>query len=331
MTAEVEIGTIHATDIEELNYSVWPWDLRMNQLSPGRFEADLELAQVNGILLTHEHWSHRVSAIGATPSGYLALAGIRTEKPMTYAGAKIDAQTIMCGFDATDIEFATVDGNDHWVLLIPINLITSYLGDQLAAELVPRCRTFTSDPHAIRRLSSLAVHVITKLHNNGALRESDLMLNAIESQVMEAVTELLISADTNTAFATPLRRYLACRRALRYAEKLQRPISVNELAAQAGVSQRVLELGFKETINISPTRYLRCVRLNGLHRDLRHASRSQESVAEASVRWGFIELGRTAGEYRQLFGESPSTTLENDCRLDVRRYADALALPSNDA
>lgn len=75
MTIEAEVGRIHAADIEELNYAVWPWDLRMRQISTGRFLADLEFAQINGILLTHERWSRRVSATGATPPGYLALGG----------------------------------------------------------------------------------------------------------------------------------------------------------------------------------------------------------------------------------------------------------------
>ena len=329
MTAEASAGKIHATDIEELNYSVWPWDLRMQQVSPGGFRADLDFAQINGILLTHERWSRRVAAIGATPSGYLALAGVCSERTMSWSGAQIDAQNVMTGLDATDIEFVTPDVAEHWVILVPTDLMVGHLGEELAAELLPSGRSFTSDPRVIRQLGSLVVRVIAKLRDNGSNCANDLLLNAIQSQLIGAITELLVGADGNVELATPQRRALACRRALRYAEQLDHPISVDELAGKACVSRRLLELGFKESYDISPQRYLRRVRLNGLHRDLRRTSPEQSTIAEAAHRWGFVELGRTAVEYRQLFGESPSTTLARDGRIDCQRFADALTLASS--
>jgi AraC family ethanolamine operon transcriptional activator len=82
-------------------------------------------------------------------------------------------------------------------------------------------------------------------------------------------------------------------------------------------------------LDISPQRYLRYMRLNGLHRDLRRRSAGQTTVTEAATHWGFVELGRTAVEYRELFGEPPSTTLARNGPLDCRRFADALAISSN--
>lgn len=300
-----------------------------SQVSPGKFRADLDFAQVNGIFLTHERWSRRVAAIGATPSGYLVIAGVCTERTMSWSGAQIDARNVVTGLDATDIELVTPEGAEHWVAHVPIDLMVGHLGEQLAAELLPSGRSLTSDPRVIRQLGSLVVRVVAKLRDNRSSYASDLLLNAIQSQLMRAITELLVSTDGNADLATPRRRFLACQRALRYAEQLDHPIGVDELAAKACVSRRTLELGFKESYDISPQRYLRHVRLNGLHRDLRHTSPERSTITEASRRWGFVELGRTAVEYRKLFGECPSTTLAGDGRIDCRRYADALTLSSS--
>jgi AraC-like DNA-binding protein len=181
----------------------------------------------------------------------------------------------------------------------------------------------------IRHLGALVVRIIAKLREHSSYRANDLLLNAIESQLLGAITELLVSTSRCVEHDTPRKRFLACRRALRHAEKLKRPISVDELADQAGVSRRALELGFRETLDISPQRYLRYVRLNGLHRDLRRALSGQTTVTEAATHWGFVELGRTAGEYRELFGESPSMTLARSGRLDCRRLADALTFSAS--
>jgi AraC family ethanolamine operon transcriptional activator len=324
MTPEVTAGRIPVSDIEELNFSVWPWDLRMRQLSRGKFRGVLDFAEVNGIFLTHERWSHRVAAVGATPAGYLALAGSCSENAFSFTGQEIDSRTIVCELDAADIEFSTPDDEAHWVMLVPIDQIVGRLGDELAETLLRGAHSGSSDPRVIRRLDALVVQVVEKLRNNVSYRANDLLLDAIHSQLLGTATELLLDSDMNVDRVSPRKRFLACRRALRCAERLNRPINVDELAAQAGVSRRTLELGFRETLDISPKRYLRSLRLNGLHRDLRRAIPGRTTVTDAATHWGFVELGRIAVEYRQLFGESPSTTLARDNRIDCRRYADIL-------
>ena len=329
MTPEVNAGNIHVSDIEELNYSVWPWDLRMRQLSCGEFRADLDFAQVNGIFLTHERWSHRVAAIGATPAGYLALAGSCSENTFSFSGQDIGSRTVVCELDAADIEFSTPDDAEHWVMLVPIDQIVGRLGDELAEALLHRGHSCSNDPRVIRRLAALVVRGVAKLRNDVSYQANDLLLDAIQSQLLGAVADLLLDSDMKVNPGTPRKRFLACRRALRCTEGLHRPISVDELAAQAGVSRRALELGFRETLGISPQRYFRYVRMNGLRRDLRRAMPGRATVTEAAAHWGFVELGRTAVEYRQLFGESPSTTLARDGRIDCPRYADVLAFSAS--
>ena len=237
--------------------------------------------------------------------------------------------TVVCELDGADIEFSTRDDEEHWVMLVPIDQIVGRLGDELAETVLRRGQSCSSDPRVIRQLAALVVRVVATLRENVSYRANDLLLNAIQSQLLGAVTELVVHSDMNVDHGTPRKRFLACRRALRYTDGLNHPISVDELAAQAGVSRRGLELGFRETLDISPQRYLRYLRLNGLHRDLRRALSRHTTVTEAATHWGFVELGRTAGEYRKLFGEPPSTTLSRSGRLDCRRLADAMTFSSN--
>jgi AraC-like DNA-binding protein len=288
--------------------------------------ANLEFAQVNGILVTHEGWSRRVFATGTTPRNHLALAGNCVDREFLFCGVSVCPDQVACGLDGTAIEFVTPDDADHWVILVPTDMLTSYLGEEAAADLLPKGRSLTSQPQSIRQLGSLVVNIVTLLRSNSRYCSNGLLLGALQSQLLAAVTELLACSDNEGKLVTARRRYVTCRRALRIAETLRQPIRVDELAAAVGISRRGLELGFREAFDISPQRYLRRVRMNGLHRDLRRAMPGRETVSEAAWRWGFEELGRTAVDYRQLFGESPSTTLARDARLDCCRYSDVLTL-----
>ena len=80
-------GTVIASrDIEELESSVFPWQLDMRQVSSGTLDARIRLGQVGDILVTREHWSHRVVAAGATPSGFLALSGLGSKRSFKWCG-----------------------------------------------------------------------------------------------------------------------------------------------------------------------------------------------------------------------------------------------------
>jgi AraC-like DNA-binding protein len=82
--------------------------------------------------------------------------------------------------------------------------------------------------------------------------------------------------------------------------------SLSDLARHAGVGARRLQVAFRDTLNASPTSYLRKIKLERARADLLHGT---DSVATIAYRWGFNHPGRFSTTYRQTFGESPSATL----------------------
>lgn len=89
------------------------------------------------------------------------------------------------------------------------------------------------------------------------------------------------------------------------------PISVGDVAAAAGLSERGLQDLFRRTLDVTPMRYLREVRLDRVWLEFtdRAAADRPVTVREVALRWQFAHLGRFAGTYRQRFGESPHQTL----------------------
>ena len=87
------------------------------------------------------------------------------------------------------------------------------------------------------------------------------------------------------------------------------PISVADLAAAVGVSERTLRTAFLEYYGVGPIRYQRDRRLHRVRRQLLAAEEEETTVTEVLSRFGIWQHGRFAGEYRQRYGESPSETL----------------------
>jgi AraC-like DNA-binding protein len=89
-------------------------------------------------------------------------------------------------------------------------------------------------------------------------------------------------------------------------QKLNMPV----LCAAIGVPERTLRMCCAEFLGVSPTRYALLKRLNRARAALRCADPSTASVAEVARDNHFLEFGRFAVTYRNVFGELPSTTLQ---------------------
>ena len=90
------------------------------------------------------------------------------------------------------------------------------------------------------------------------------------------------------------------------------PLHLSQIAAAAGTSTRALQYGFRRHLDTTPLGYLRRVRLELAHRDLRQADPTRgDTVAAVATRWGFANPSRFATIYRQAYGVTPSHTLRH--------------------
>ena len=311
MSVKASAGRIDSYDVDEHMQATEPWEVIHRQMSPGKFHARLDFLLVNGIILYRERWSHLTMVTGATPEGYFLFGGPSLPgNNIDWCGGDINSQSLAYAPTSTEVDFVIPDGSDHWVLLVPNELLLQHLDEESQTTLLSHSHHLECSQESANVLIGLIQHLINKYPPNCELLNEERICKAIEAQLLEAVTQLLRPANTVICCKSPTNRRLAFRRAIEYAECLNRPITVPEFAAAAGVSLRVLEMAFQETLSNTPLQYLHRRRLNFVHQELLNAEPDSTSVTKVAIRWGFSELGRFAVEYKRLFGESPSTTLK---------------------
>lgn len=132
--------------------------------------------------------------------------------------------------------------------------------------------------------------------------------------VQSVITGLLLTArhQYREELETPpaLADNAAVRRACDYIEEnAALPITVTDVARAAGIGVRGLQQSFQRAFGISPSDYVRHVRLREAHRDLLTADPSTTTVAEIADRWAFTHHGRFAQQYRQRYGTTPGDSL----------------------
>ena len=322
---EPRVGSILVGDVEELKYTVAPWQLRMNQLSSGSLHASFSFAQMNNILLIREYWTKQISAYGLSPPGFIAFAAPCAGPKLSLCGSTITAGRLVCALDGQEIDFLTPESDDHWVMLLPTTLIKNYLGEEFVASMHTDSRVLLSDPQLISQLTSQALQTMAVLQATDESTRHPLLLDALEEQLLATVSRVLLNSHgimINQKQAT--KRFIAYRRAREILETSQTHYPIEKLAKSLGVSRRSLETAFREEMMTSPQAFSRCIRLNGVHRELLHASPEKLKVTDALQAKGFTEWGRAAGYYSKLFCEPPSDTLRRESSRASMRLMDTL-------
>lgn len=128
-------------------------------------------------------------------------------------------------------------------------------------------------------------------------------LNAFPNNALTSPT----SADRHDSHPATLRRAITF-----IDDNAHTGITVADIAAAAHVTIRAIQLAFRRHLDITPTEYLRRVRLDHAHRELVEAAPgAQATVTAIAYHWGFASPSRFAAVYRQAYGVTPSHTLHN--------------------
>lgn len=167
-----------------------------------------------------------------------------------------------------------------------------------------------TEPRA-RQWWALLRDLSNQIRDPDALCRHPIMATSLAGSVM---TGLLLAADheyrdeleADTSPARPA----TIQRAVDFIEaNLAEPLDVAAIARHVRLSSRSLHEGFQGALGTTPMRYVRDMRLRAARRDLLAADPSVEGVAQIATRWGFTHLGRFASQYRDAFGETPSSAI----------------------
>ena len=194
-------------------------------------------------------------------------------------------------------------------------------------ETAEACRVTRSALHAISHArvgmslmtSPHAVAVILRtfggMIDQGVRGKFEARQDNFEDLVLESILSLVDHLDE--PYGRPPASVLF-RRARQLSDEMDRPATITMLAAALRVSPRTLQKAFISATGLPPHEYLLKRRLNRARQALLDAEpHGRESVTSIASSLGFTELGRFAVRYRNLFGETPSQTLQRPTRMMV--------------
>ena len=121
------------------------------------------------------------------------------------------------------------------------------------------------------------------------------------------------TAPTNSRF-NPSRTEIVERAEQLLRCRASEPLPIAQVSQLVGVSERGLRNAFNAVRGMSPKRFVIQDRLHEVRRALSDPRATSATVTDIATEHGFFELGRFAGRYKAVFGETPSATLRGHCQ-----------------
>jgi len=297
-------------DVEE-HAQLSGWQLRYDQLSAGRFSGEILELQLDGMQLIRDRANQAMLKQAATWPGAIAFAmPLRCPDPHLHCGGhSIHAPSLLVGRGDRLPELRVSGELDAVCIAIDEQSLQRTLHQQqreLDLTRLSRCYHLLGKANQ-QQLTDLFGSVLDRQAPGATLLDHGTIRGAIRDAIVMHLLEL-IDAEGDHSLPPSARRRMVDRARDYALAHPERPVNILELCNQIGASRRKLQYCFQEALGINPLAYLRTIRLNAVHRQLRRATEA-DSVQSIAADWGFWHLSRFASDYRQLFGCKPSETL----------------------
>jgi len=307
------VKTLQYRDVHEQSKGFPGFDQIYDQLSPGQFSGHIFDLQLSRARLMREAGSLPTRQVTRLPEGIYTVIFALNTSPATlrYRGLPVSQNRVLICWPGEEVVFHTAAWDAIAVAIHADAAERSCVADFAAGAPGARYLNTLLTAETAARARSDFLSAIQLLSADSSILNTPPAQAALEEWLDNRISELLLGANPTYIPRRTLKHQRIVERAKDYLTiDPNKYTRVSELTAAVGVSRRALHYAFRHITDMTPARYLKVSRLNGVRRQLRSATQSRLCVGDLAAAWGFWHLGRFAADYEQLFGEFPSQTLQ---------------------
>lgn len=308
---------VRSHDVDEHAARLSDWDQTYEQLTPGRFEGVLCEALFAGIQIFRERTSQAVHESGAgRPDSWMFGVPVVLQGDGYFAGRPVGPDSLIVLNCRGEMDLRLPGATDLIGVSMPAAALRDYAFDidECDIDAVFREVSVVSLPHeSMRRLRSFLLLAFESICDHPGRLQHTGARRILEQAIFRSVSAALFShMDDHVMVPGPTRGHALVTRAQEYMRRhVDEPLTIEDLCRELQVSRRTLQYAFREVLHLNPVAWLRAMRLNGVRRALRRGHDDDTvTVQDVAARWGFWHLSHFASDYRRMFGELPSETLQ---------------------
>ncbi|MNU82913.1 transcriptional regulator EutR [compost metagenome] len=301
-------------DVEEHAGSLPEWALQYEQLSEGAFHGRVEQIHLPGAYMVKETMNRSVrqrGEIGRDMYGFALV--LQPDGEAICNGQRLDSNSLLVG-RGDDLDLCNTHASQIGALSVDcdmVNEISQRIYDRpLASWLEQQVVVVVGQEVASSLRARLnSVFFNADLPGAGNWDGEPAISRFRDDMLLAFLDELPLETETSHLRSIALRRRVVNRAREMMLARVNEPPSLLEVCSHVGASHRKLNYCFQDILGMSPARYLRILRLNGVRRQLKSERDPRVGVQDVAALWGFWHLGQFSADYKRQFAELPSQTL----------------------
>ncbi|MEM9539277.1 MAG: helix-turn-helix domain-containing protein [Cyanobacteria bacterium P01_E01_bin.42] len=318
------------TDVDRFSEFLLYRRYQIVQLSGSLLQSKFLVVQIGNLYFTQVSNSSSIQTIGSKHEGssYLTFTLIWAARGGHFCshGQPLNLQTDLCSFDMKREAHLILPPDGIMTnILVPIKLFRTCASQLQRDDLGDRFLTTNHATLLPDRMGQLKAYLQELFwlaqHKPDWLQQPHISKLVVEDFVPLLVRSIPLQRTTKTALKSFRRAPLVARAEKEMGNCLQQPLTLKELARRLGSSSSALSYGFKDLFGMSPMRYLKVRRLNAVRRYLKAGDPEHHTVEVFANQFGFWNSGHFAKDYKTLFGELPSETLQTSTqRMNITNW-----------
>ena len=300
-------------DPEQLRAALRTGDGRYRLLGRGVFGAELTAIELEHVTLQRgRERLARVAYHGMRPRRVGVLGWLGGSGLPVVRGTQMRPQELMSQGLDMEAYHRTSGDIDHVAVTLDPHVLSRTMIEMTGRELAIECgKVLRPSAAALGCLLSTIADATRIASTSPQVFASTAAAHALEQSLLQALIGCLGDGTTRREHAPRVRRAAVMARFEALVEaRADEPLHVPELCALLGVPERTLRKCCHEHLGMGPHQYLLRRRMNLARRALLRADPDAGRVTSIAMSHGFWELGRFAGVYRAMYGETPSETLQ---------------------
>lgn len=304
-------------NFEELTAVAKGWKADFRQFSPSSKKPTMEQYAVGEMLISNASFYCAVDQQGDTPPGMRTIA-IQADgcSPIRWFGKKPDESTLMVFPKNSELSSFSKPEFHIVTISVPSEILEGFIEEQVGESsdktLGPEEHLLRTDRRTLSRLISSTNRIVSMRHEpNERLRHQ--AISDYRELVLESILGAAIGNGGKVNRHLNKQRHNTLTKALTHIEAINNePISMADLSNATGVTARALQILFKQEFGMSPKQYMLRKRLLEVRRQLMKTRPGPRLVTDIANACGFWHMGQFAADYRKMFGELPSETLNRE-------------------
>lgn len=312
------------SDAHEQSLALPVLDQVYSQTSPGKFRGSSAQVRVGRTWLVRETANRATYQCWKVPRGVYVFALVAVaDGPSRCCGYRIGPNSLIVGQPGSTVSAALAPFEGFALIVEEAEVLSRLGGASVWALENASCPIVELSPQQGHRLTDALRGVCSGVRSSVSAWRAH-QAETSRHEILDAICAALrLCKPTQTSGHRARTNHVrVVERVLqRVREQSAERIDAHDLCLEIGASRRSLHYAFETVVGIPPAQFLRMLRLNGVRWELRRGI-ADVSIGDVAARWGFWHMGRFAADYRRLFGELPSGTVQS---MTGRRAAAAVA------